>query len=124
MAARFVRAVLTVAAATLAAAAVSFGSAAPVGKLPKGPTIPAHLGVGKTYTVVIPKPKVAGRVWRIARPVNGKVVREVAEGETAGSIWVRFRGVASGTAKVVFALTLGERSHAYAARTWSFSVRR
>jgi len=53
-------------AATFAAAALA--SAGPVGRLPKGPVTFVQLAVGKNYTVNLPQPKVAGRVWRIARP--------------------------------------------------------
>jgi hypothetical protein len=66
---------------------------------------------------------VAGRVWRIARPFNGKVVRETREGETKQQVWVTFRAVGKGSTRVVFALTRGETPHAYAASTLSFNVR-
>jgi predicted secreted protein len=105
-------------------APLAIATAGPVGPLPPGPTRSATLRVGAVLTISLPKPRVAGRVWRIARPFDGKVVREIAEGETARTIWWRFRAVGPGETKIVLAQTLGERSHAYAARTSRVVVRR
>ena len=113
---------VSVVAAILAVAA--FASAPPVGQLPKGPVTFVQLAVGKTYTVKLPQPKVAGRVWRIARPFDGKVVRETREAETKQQVLVSFRTVGKGTTSVIFAMTLGERSHAYAAHTYRFVIGR
>jgi hypothetical protein len=66
---------------------------------------------------------VAGRVWRIARPFNAKVVIETREGETKQQVSVMFLAVGQGSTRVVFAMTRGETPHAYAARTFSFNVR-
>jgi predicted secreted protein len=116
------RALLTVAAVAAIGASTALASAGPVGPLPNGPTTSVHLAVGKTYTARLPKPKVAGRVWRIARAFNGKVVSETKEGETKQQVWVTFRAVGNGSTRVVFAMTRGETAHAYAARTFSFKV--
>jgi predicted secreted protein len=105
-------------------ASTALASAPPVGRLPHGPTTSVRIEVGKTYTARLPKPKVAGRVWRIARPVDASIVREIREGETKSEVWVTFRAAGQGSARVVFAMTLGERSHAYAARTFAFVVGR
>jgi hypothetical protein len=118
------RTLLTAVVVAAVSAATALGSAGPVGPLPNGPTTSVHLAVGKTYTARLPKPKVAGRVWRIARAFNGKVVSETKEGETKAQVWVTFRAQGPGTTSVVFAITLGERSHAYAARTYQFVVGR
>jgi hypothetical protein len=109
-----------VAAAICAAPGVA--SAPPVGHLPNGPTTTVRLKVGKSYTARLPKAKVAGRVWRIARPFTARIIRETGEGETKNEIWIRFRAAGKGTTLVVFAMTLGERSHAYAAHTYRFVV--
>ena len=103
-------------------AAAAVASAPPVGPLPKGPVTTIKLAGGRTFTVTLPKPKVAGRVWRIARPFDADVAREVREGETATAIKVTFRTVGAGTTRVVFALTRGETPHAYAARTYRVVV--
>jgi hypothetical protein len=103
--------------------ALGIASAPPVGPLPNGPTIPVVAKPGKTFVVTLPK-RSGGLVWRIARPFDAHVVREVAEGDRAAVVWVRFRAVAPGTTKIVFALTRGERAKAYAARTFRVTVRR
>jgi predicted secreted protein len=102
--------------------ALGIASAPPVGPLPKGPTIQIAPHPGKTFTVKLPMR--SEYVWRIARPFDSHVVREVAEGDRAGFIWVRFRAVAPGTTKIVFAQTRGETRKAYAARTFRITVRR
>jgi hypothetical protein len=111
-------------AAGLAAICVStaLASAGPVGPLPNGPTTSARLPVGKTYTAKLPQPKVAGRVWRIARPFDGKVVGETHEGETKHYVLITFRAVGKGSTRVVFAMTRAESAHAYAAHAFSFRV--
>jgi hypothetical protein len=103
-------------------ASTALASAGPVGPLPNGPTTSVHLAVGKTYVVRLPQPKVPGRVWRIARPFDGKIVSETHEGETKQYVLITFRAVGKGSTRVVFAMTRGERAHAYAAHTFSFRV--
>ncbi|HEY7208584.1 MAG TPA: protease inhibitor I42 family protein [Gaiellaceae bacterium] len=121
---RVVAFVLALAAAGVAAAGAS-PSATPVGPLPPGPVTTLAPAVGKSFAVTLPRPASAGRNWRIARTFDSAVVREVSEATTkAGSVRVTFRAVGVGTTRVVFALTLGERSHAYAARTYRVVVAR
>jgi predicted secreted protein len=110
-----------VAAGAVAAAALS--SAPPVGPLPKGPVLTVKPAAGKTFTVTLPKPSVAGRSWRVARSYDARVVREVGEGtKKSGAVWVTYRAVAPGTTRVLYALTRGEESHAYASRTYRVVV--
>jgi predicted secreted protein len=97
-------------------AAPAAATAPPVGPLPPGPTIPLPVKAGRTFRITVAKPRVAGRVWRIARPYNARVVRQLREGETKTTIWWSFRAVRPGTTTIVLAQTLGERRHAYAAR--------
>jgi hypothetical protein len=97
-------------------------SAPPVGPQPTGPPTTVNLAVGRNHTVRLPQPQVAGRVWRIARAFDARVVREVREGETKGQVWVTFRAVGRGSTRVFFAQTRGETPHAYAARTFRFVV--
>ena len=113
---------LTASAAAAIWASTALASAGPVGPLPNGPTTTVHLAVGKTYVVRLPQPRVAGRVWRIARAFNGKVVTETKEGETKQQVLVTFRAVDRGSTRVVFAITRAETAHAYAAHTFSFRV--
>lgn len=112
--------------AALVAAAICAGvavaSATPIGPLPKGPTTAVTVEAAHSFTVRLPQPKVAGRVWRVARAYDGKVVQEIKEGETSKDVWLTYKGVKRGKTRIVFALTRGETSHAYAARTFAISV--
>jgi hypothetical protein len=103
-------------------AAGAWASAPPVGPLPDGPTTTVKLAVGKSYVARLPQPKAAGRVWRVARAYDGKVVQEVREAETKSHVLVTFHGGRRGSTRVVFALTRGETSHAYGARRFLFVV--
>lgn len=77
-----------------------------------------------TFVVRAPRrPANSGLVWRVARPFDPKVVRQVGEGEDRLMVWLRFKAVGVGTTKVVLALTKGETRKAYAARTWAVSAR-
>ncbi len=121
---------LTVAALALTAATaalagpVARGSAEPVGPLPKHPVAYVKVLRGATFLLRVPKrPVNSGLVWRIARQYDGKVVRQVGEGEDRLTVWLRFKAVRAGTTRVVLALTKGETRKAYAARTWVVMVR-
>jgi hypothetical protein len=110
-------AILGAGAAAAAVAATALSSAPPVGPLPPGPEKTVKAVVGETFAVQLPKPA-AGRVWRVARAYDSTVVRETTETATR----VGYRAVGPGTTRVVFALTRGERSHAYASRTFKVVV--
>jgi predicted secreted protein len=114
---------ITAAVVALVASASALASAAPVGPLPKGPVSVIRAQPGSTFVVSLPKAAVAGRVWRMARPYKSSVVRGLREGETGSTVWLRFRAVSPGVTNLVFALTRGERSHAYATRTFTVTVR-
>jgi predicted secreted protein len=77
----------------------------------------------RTFVLTLPKSSRAGYVWRVARRYDAKVVREVAEGDTKRTVWVRYRALRRGTTRIVYALTRGETAHAYAARTFVVVVR-
>ena len=116
--------------AVLAGVTVAAGIAAsvasrphlPWGRCRAAPLRTVELTKGETFTASLPKVERAGRVWRIARPFDASVVREVRERETAGSVVVAFRAVSPGTTNVVFALTRGETRRAEAARTFRVIV--
>ena len=118
----FVRRLAIGGAVAALSASAALASAPPVGRLPHGPTASVYFAVGESYTARLPQPKVAGRVWRIARAFNAKVVSETREGETKQQVWVTFRAAGKGSTRVVFAITRGETAHAYAAHTFSFKV--
>lgn len=115
------RAVLisSVAAGVIAVAATA--SAPPVGPLPRGPVAAISVQRGQLFAIALPKPS-AGRVWRIARAYNGKVVTEVSEGVQQGNIVIVFRAVHAGRTTITYALTRGETSKALQARTFKVGV--
>ncbi len=90
---------------------VSFASAdsEPVGQLPAGSMVTVTVERGDLVSIALPRPT-AGRVWRIARPLDAKVLRQVAEGDLSSGPVVVFRAVGRGHAKVRFALTRGDAS--------------
>jgi predicted secreted protein len=112
-------AVLAVASVLVAPA---LASAPPVGKLPPGPTKTLTVRAKQSFWVALPKSTVAGRVWRLARPYDSRIVREVREGGGGTSVWIVYKSLRPGTTRIVYALTLGERSHAYAARRFVVHV--
>src|SRR5690348_6207646 len=97
---------------------LAYASAPPVGPLPPGPSVAVKATVGGTFSATLPKPSVSGGAWRIARPFDSTVARQVGEATTSsGGARVTFRALDEGTTRVVFAHTRGERAHAYVART-------
>ena len=115
------------AAAALAAGiclALSAGSAGadvtPVGPLPAGPVSTITAKRGTLVAVALPRQQPSsGLVWRVARPVNAAVLRQVSEGEIDGNVIVVYHVVGKGKATVRFALTRGESSSvAVATRTY------
>ena len=63
-----------------------------------------------------------GRVWRLARTVDAKVLREVSEADVGANVVVVYKAIGRGTVTVAYALTRGETAHAYAARRFAVSV--
>jgi ATP:corrinoid adenosyltransferase len=62
-------------------------------------------------------------VWRIARPFNGHVLRQVSEGDVGANVVLVFRGAGRGTTTLAFGLTVGETRKAYESRRFTVSVR-
>jgi hypothetical protein len=103
---------------TLAAGAVAglcatqaLADSTPIGALPKGPvsTIATHKGL--LVAVALPHQAAStGLVWRIARPVDTAVIRQVSEADVGKNVVVVFRVMGKGQASVVFALTRGDSS--------------
>jgi hypothetical protein len=114
---------LTAVAAALALAVPAEASAPPVGPLPKGPvtTIVAHKG--SLVAVALPH-RANGLVWRLARRVNPKVLREVSEADVGKDVVVVYRAAGTGRVRVVYGLTRGETSRAHASLTFAVTVTR
>ena len=123
---RALRAALAVSACTAALAAPSLAraEATPVGSLPKGPVYRITVLRDATFVVRAPKrPAKTGLVWRIARPIDPKVAREIAEGEDRLNVWIRFKAFKAGVVRVVLGLTFDETPKGYASRTWIVTIR-
>jgi hypothetical protein len=115
-----VAAVLMVTLATMAVAGTA--SSPPVGPLPSGPTSTIRTQVGQLVAFALPH-RPNGRVWRIARTIDSKVLVEVSEADLGANVVLVFRATGKGTANVSFGLTRGERAKAYEARRFTVSVR-
>jgi hypothetical protein len=100
----------------------AFASSPPVGPVPGGPVTHVAAPRGTLVAVALPR-KSHGLVWRLARNVDPAVLQESSEADVGPNVVVVFRAVGRGDAKVVFALTRGERAHAYASLTHLVHVR-
>jgi hypothetical protein len=97
--------------ALLLVVSVARADSTPVGPLPDGPVSTVKTQRGLFVAVALPRRRHAtGLVWRIARSLDSKIVRQVEEVETASSVVVVFKVVGYGTTSIVFALTRGEAS--------------
>jgi hypothetical protein len=105
------------------AAAVSFADSTPIGALPQGPVASIDSQRGELVAVALPQ-RSAGRVWRVARPVNASVLRQVSEANVGASVVLVFRAVGRGDTTVALALTKGDTSSsALEARRYRVHVR-
>jgi hypothetical protein len=118
-------------AATIAAALALVGGAAaaapadstPIGPLPDGPVSTVTAERGTLVAVALPPLRQgSGLVWRVARRLDSRVVRQVSEGEIGTSVVLVFRTVGIGRASVFFAATRGESS-SKAVRSVTYRVR-
>ena len=101
---------------------VAFASAPPVGAIPAGPITQVTTPKGTLVAVALPR-KSGGLVWRLARNVDSAVLKESSEADVGPNVVIVFRAIGKGDAKIVFALTRGERPHAYASVTQVVHVR-
>jgi hypothetical protein len=108
-------ALVTAAAAAAVGAATAAATATPVGPLPTGPRATVVTNVGELVAVALPH-RSGGRAWRIARPFDASILREVTEADVGASVVVLFRATRPGTTTLSFALTRGETTKALEAR--------
>ena len=108
-------------AAAFVLAAPAAASAPPVGPLPAGPTQRISTQPGQLVAVALPH-STNGRVWRLARAVDLKVLREVSEADVGSNVVIVYKAFGRGSVTVIYALTRGETSHAYAARRFAVTV--
>jgi hypothetical protein len=109
---------------TAAAALATAGTAAapPVGPLPAGPVSNIETKQGQLVAVALPH-RANGRVWRIARTFDGRVLRQVSEADVGSQVVLVFRAAGAGKTTVAFGLTRGERTKAYESRRFVVTVR-
>ena len=121
-----IRALAVIAAATTLTATGVAGArlkdSPPVGPLPAGPTSTIDTQKGQLVAFALPH-RSAGRVWRVARKFDAKVVQQVTEGDVGPSVVLVFKATGKGTTTVVFGLTRGETAKAYESRRFTVRVR-
>jgi hypothetical protein len=115
---------LVLALVTLAAAAVAAVASAdstPIGPLPAGPTSTIATRKGELVSIALPV-RSGGRVWRIARTVSPRVLRQVGEADVGDAVVLVFKAVGRGHATVVLGLTKGETAKALESRRFVVRV--
>lgn len=90
-------------------AAVALADSTPIGALPAGPAATIDVRRGELVALALPK-RSAGRVWRIARPFDANVLRQVSEADVASSVVLVFRARRPGQTTLWLALTRGDAS--------------
>lgn len=90
-------------------AAGALADSSPIGALPSGPITSIEAPRGELVAIALPR-RSAGRVWRIARAFDGRVLREVSEADVGSSVVLVFRTGGSGSTTVSLALTKGDTS--------------
>src|ERR1041384_821735 len=92
-----------------AGAAVALADSTPVGPLPAGPAATINVQHGELVALALPQ-RGAGRVWRVARPFDANVLRQVSEASVGASVVLVFRARSAGHTTVSIALTKGHTS--------------
>lgn len=113
-------AVVAVALAATLAVGVARADSPPVGPLPAGPT--STIATQKGQLVAVAAPMRGGRVWRIAREIDPRVLVQVGEANVGTRVVLLFRATGPGTATVALALTRGETAKAFEARRFVVRV--
>jgi hypothetical protein len=95
----------------------------PVGPLPPGPVSTVATQRGSLVAIALPRPAPSrGLVWRLARPLDSAILREVSEADVGSTVVIVYRAVGKGRARVVYAQTRGDAS-AKAVRAITTAIR-
>jgi len=92
-----------------AGAAVARADSTPIGRLQAGPASNIAVRHGELVAVALPQ-RPAGRVWRVARPFDSRVLRQVSEANVGSSVVLVFRARRAGATTLSLALTKGDTS--------------
>jgi hypothetical protein len=104
-----------------ALAGAAYADSPPVGPLPKPKVTTLKTTRGSLFSIALPR-RGDGYVWRIARALDSRVVREVAEGDVGTTVVLVFRAAGRGHASIVVAETKGETAKAYRAVRYDVTV--
>jgi hypothetical protein len=107
--------------ALAATADAASASAPPVGPLPAAKVTTVKTTPGQLVSIALPTRR--GYVWRVARLVAARVVRQVGEGDVGRVVVLVFAAVGRGRAAIVLAETRGETTKAYRAVKYDVTVR-
>jgi hypothetical protein len=102
-------------------ATVASADSTPIGKIPAGPVTTIGTPKNGLVAVALPHQK-AGFVWRLARNVNPRVLRQVSETDVGANVVIVYKAVGVGTVSVIYAVTRGDTS-SKAVRSSTYKVR-
>jgi hypothetical protein len=109
-----------VACALAATAGAASATAPPVGPLPTAKVTTVKTTRGQLVSIALPTRR--GYVWRVARPIAARVVRQVGEGDVGRNVVLVFAATGRGRASIVLAETRGETAKAYRAVRYEVTV--
>jgi hypothetical protein len=92
------------------AATPALADSTPIGALPKGPVATVTTQRGLFVAIALPHPADKGNVWRLARRVDPKILRQVSEADVGRNVVVVYQVTGKGSASIVYALTRGDAS--------------
>ncbi len=103
--------VFAVLVAMVAVAGTARADSTPVGPLPRPAVTKVTTARGSLVAVSLPgQPARTGLVWRIARPFDTRVMRQVGEAGVGPAVVLVFRVVGPGRTSLYLALTRGDTS--------------
>jgi hypothetical protein len=88
-----------------------------------GPDHTVSATSGTLIAVALPgQPEAGGRVWRLARRVDTRVLQQVSERNVGRDVVVIYKAVGRGSATVAYELTKGETRKAYKSLTYKVTI--